>query len=116
MALPAYLLEQPKTNPTDILIRQIRNLDLTPEIVRHGQTITISNLELSDSNEAEISRALRLIATHADTNRLTVDAVVLPIQENIIQRYLDAGFTIHVQASDDYDLEEHTLLRRAIRN
>lgn len=116
MALPAYLLEQPKTNPTDVLIRQIQSLGLDAEIIRHGPTITIRNLELTETNEDQINRALRLIATHADTNRLAVDAIVQPIQENIISRYQAAGFLVHVQANDDCDDDANTLLRRAIRN
>jgi selenocysteine-specific translation elongation factor len=116
MPLPAYLLEQPKTNPTDVLIRQIQNLGVDAEIARHGQTITIRDLELTEDNEDAISRALRLLETHADTNRLTVDAVVHPIQENVISRYLAAGFIVHHQADGEHGEEICTLLRRAIRN
>lgn len=116
MALPAYLLEQPKTNPTDILIRQIRNLGIDADVARHGQTLTIRALELTDENAEAVDRALRLISTHADTNKLTVDAVIHPIEENVISRYLTAGFIIHHQADGEHGEEVCTLMRRAIRS
>lgn len=116
MALPAYLLEQPKTNPTDILIRQIKNLGIGAEIARHGKTLTVRGLELTDENEQAITRALRLISTHADSNGLTVDAVIYPIEENIISRYLTAGFIVHHQADGEHGEDICTLMRRAIRN
>jgi hypothetical protein len=116
MALPAYLLEQPKTNPTDILLRQIKNLGIGADVARHGKTLTIRALELTDENDDAITRALRLISTHADTNGLTVDAVIHPIEENVISRYLTAGFIVHHQADGEHGEEICTLMRRAIRN
>lgn len=116
MALPAYLLAQPKTNPTEILVRQFRNLDLDVDIMRHGQTITIRNLELSDDNERNINRALRLLSMHADSNHLTVDAIIHPIHENIIDRYQAAGFIVHHEADGEHGEDICTLMRRAIRN
>src|SRR3546814_5605688 len=88
MALPAYLLEQSKTNPPDILIRQIKNLGIGAEIARHGTTLTVRGLDLTDDNEQQITRALRLTSTHALSNGLTADAVIYQIEAHIISRYL----------------------------
>jgi hypothetical protein len=117
MGLPAYLLEQPKTNPTDVLARQIRNLGLDVELTRNGKTLTVRNLELlGNENESDVLKAIRLIATHADLNKLSVDAIVYPIQDNVISRYETAGFLIHVMPSDDADEDAYTLLRRPVRS
>src|SRR3546814_20953560 len=101
MALPAYILEQPKTNPTDILIRQIKNLGIGAEIARHGKTLTVRGLELTDENEQAITRALRLISTPADSNRLTVAAVIYPIDGNRNSRYQSARLTVPPQTTGD---------------
>src|SRR3546814_16328970 len=116
IALPAYPLEPPKTNPTDILLRQIKNRGMGAAIARHVKTLTVRGLELTDENEQAITLALRLISTHADSNGLTVDAVIYPIEENIISRYLTASFIVHHQADGEHGEDICTLMRRAIRN
>jgi ATP phosphoribosyltransferase len=115
MPLPAYLTETPSTNPTSVLARQVRNLGLEVDLVRTGSTLTIRGLEVF-GNESEVNRALRLITNHADANNLSLDAIVYPVQGNIISRYEAAGFLVHVTPSDDGDEDAYTLLRRAARH
>src|SRR3546814_19137577 len=80
------------------------------------KTLTVRGLELTDENEQAITRALRLISTHADSNGLTVDAVIYPIEENIISRYLTAGFIVHHQADGEHGEAICPLIRLAQRN
>lgn len=115
MPLPAYLTNQPTANPTDIVARQIERLGLDATVTRAGSTITIRDLELSPDNGDRIDRALRLITSHADAHRLAADAIVYPVQGNVIEKYLAAGFLIHVEPSNDDDEDAHTLLHRTAR-
>lgn len=115
MPLPAYLLAQPSTNPTDVVRRQIQNMGVDAEIERSGSTITVRDFDVAPNEQDLAERAIRLLINHADANTLSIDAVVLPVHGNIIRQYQAAGFTIHVDASND-DEGAHTLLRRCANN
>ncbi|WP_162815069.1 hypothetical protein [Erythrobacter aureus] len=114
MALPQYLLDNPTTNPTDVVRKQIENMGLEAEITRTGSTVTVRNLEIDPSDSSLAHRAIKLLVNHADANTLCIDAIVLPVQGNIISHYEAAGFIIHAEAAND-DEGAHTLLRRSAR-
>ncbi len=114
MPLPKYLLEQPNTNPTEVVCRQIQNMGLEAEITRTGSTVTVHNLEIDPNDNSLADRAIRLLVNHADANTLSIDAIVLPVQGNIICHLEAVGFTIHAEAAND-DEGAHTLLRRSAR-
>ena len=115
MPLPAYLTEQPKTNPTTIIARQIRNLGIDVDIVRTGATLTVQGIELDPDNSEYVDRAIRLLSNYADANRLSTDAIVYPVQANVIERYIAHGFEIHLEPQDEDEEGAHTLLRRIAR-
>lgn len=114
MPLPAYMTAQPTTNPVDIVARQIESLGQCPELERRGSTLSLRGIEYDGANAEAVTRAIRLITRLADTNHLSTDAVVYPVQGNVIDFYLAAGFEIHVDNSED-DMDPHTLLRRPAR-
>ena len=116
MPLPAYLLATPTTNPTQIFVRKVKDLGVEIDVIRSGQTLTVRNLELSSDNAPQIRRAIQMLVTHADLHTLSIDAIVYPIQGNIISRYEAAGFLIHLQPEDESDEDAYTLLRRAARS
>lgn len=116
MPLPAYMTEAPKINPTDVLTRQIRNIGLEVDLIRAGNTLTLKGIECTGDNDDAIARALKLLASHADSNHLSIDAIVYPVQGAMIARYERAGFMVHTTPSDLDDPEAYTLLRRAARN
>lgn len=115
MPLPAYITEQPKSNPTDVVARQINNLGLNPELHRCGSTLTVRGIEYDGENGDAVMRAIKLINRHADAYRLSTDVIVYPVQGNVIDYYLKAGFEIHVDTSEEDDEDPHTLLRRITR-
>lgn len=116
MGLPAYLLEQPKTKPIDTITRQICNLGFDVELSRAGSTLTVRNLDAPSADDNLIARVMRLITNFADAHHLSVDAIVYPIHGNMISRFEQTGFQIHVEPGDDADDDRYTLLRRPVRN
>lgn len=116
MPLPAYMTAQPKIDPTLVLNRQIRSLGLDVELTRHGQTLTIRDLELNGQNLSQVKRAISLLVLYADLNQINLDAIVYTVQGNVISNFLEAGFLIHMQPMDDEERGAHTLLHRGMRN
>lgn len=117
MPLPAYITAPVTAMPSDIVARQIDNLGVGIEISRTGNTIAICGLETGDTENQNclVTRSINLLVNHADAMRLVLDAVVYPVQANIIDFYLKAGFQIHSSPVDEDDEGAHTLLRRMPR-
>jgi hypothetical protein len=114
MPLPAYMTQQPKTEPVEVLARRISNLSQSGTIVRAGQTITVRALDCATPDEYR--RAIRMMCEQADAMRYSVEANVPSVLGDSVKHFEHAGFQIaHETGSDDEDGAHFVLRRRARR-
>lgn len=110
MPLPAYMTQQPTTDPIDVLTRRIGGITQNSDIGRVGQTITSRALDCDDVDSYR--RVIRLMCEQADTLRYSVEAHVPSVLADSVKHYEAAGFTIAYEAGPEDMDGAHFLLRR----
>jgi hypothetical protein len=113
MPLPAYMLQQPVSSPIDILSRRLAERGAAVSLKRYGSTLQMRDLDCDSVDEA--SSALRLIAQHADAHCLVVDAHVPTILSHLNRAYVDNGFLVGYDSSEEDELGQHHVMRRKPR-
>lgn len=115
MPLLSYMLEQPNSNPIEILKSRISRLGADVDLSRVGNVIKISALDADHDQHAICKRAIRIVCEHADTARLTVEALVPSVIANTVSDYESCGFNIIMHPNDESEEDAHFILRRAAR-
>lgn len=113
MPLPAYMLQQPQTNPIDTLARRVSAHGVEMQITRKGRTILVRNMD-APSNEAA-AKALRIVAEYADMHFLVIDAHVPSVLGHLDPAYVANGFLVGFEAEDDEEHGTHHVMRRKPR-
>ncbi len=114
MPLPSYMLENPKTNPIQVIENMIGRLGANAAINRQGKTITVKNLDCEDGSHETTKKAIKIICTQADMIGVSVDAIVPDILGNTVSDFEHFGFQATHNCDETHPNGPSTLLRRTV--
>lgn len=113
MPLPAYMLQQPETNPIETLSRRVANRGVDMNLQRKGNTLFVRNMDAPTI--AEAATALRILTEYADLHFLVIDAHVPSVLGHLDGAYVSNGFLVGFEADEDDEHGRHHVMRRKPR-
>lgn len=113
MPLPAYMLQQPQTNPIDTVARRVAAHGVDMQITRKGKTILVRNMDAPTIEAAQT--ALRIVCEYADLNFMVIDAHVPSVLGHLDAAYLANGFLVGFEVEEDDEQGRHHVMRRKPR-
>jgi predicted GNAT family N-acyltransferase len=115
MGLPAYMLEQPKTNPIESIAGRMERLGVPVELNRLGAMITMRNLDGEEAGHDVTRKAIRMVCEHADASRVTIEAFIPSVLAGCVGDYESCGFHVVLHADEEDMAGAHYVMRRAAR-
>lgn len=113
MPLPAYMTQQPSTDPVAVLFRRVLNVAQSGEFGRVGQTLTVKALDCETPESYR--KAIRMMCEQADDMRYSVEAMVPSVLADSVKHFETAGFHIAHETSADEDSGTQYVVRRRAR-